>query len=226
MTEPNSYQQPNPYQQPAPYQQPNGHVYATAPKKPPLTPRLKRSASVAGAVSFTVMSLGWWLLSTAVGIGLFGGFFVWVVSLVTASGQGRDADYFRMMDFIEGINPAGWVLPLAIAALVGAGLWVWSLFISRGMLATAGHPSPWGVTWAGAGIAVAASWVLSWVAWLPLQAMSFVTPDLFEDWENGLATVIVLGSLSLLLGLVMTVVLGWLAWWWMAHAMRPATQPA
>src|SRR5690606_15797766 len=127
----------NPYQQPAPQQQPNAHVYATAPKKPPLEPKLKRTASVAGAVSFTVMSLGWGLLSTAAGIGLFAGFFAWVVSIITASGEGRDADYFRLMDFIETINPTAWILPLVLAALVGIGLWVWSVFISRGMLAKA-----------------------------------------------------------------------------------------
>jgi hypothetical protein len=216
MTEPNAYQQ-NPYQQ---------SNYGIAPKKPPLTKELKRAASVAGAVSFTVMSIGWWLASTAVGIGLFAGFFVWVFGLIGASGEGRDADYFRLMDVIEAINPGAWVIPLVIATLVGVGLWVWSLFISRGMLAKAGHPSPWGVTWAGTGIAIAASWIVSWVAWLPLQAMSFMTPNFFDSWESGLVMALVLGGASLLLGLVVTVGLGWLAWWWMAHAMRPATQPA
>src|SRR5690554_8038000 len=210
MTEPNPHASQNPY--------PN---YASAPTKPPLTKELKRTASVAGAVSFTVMSIGWGLLSTAVGIGLFAGFFVWVLNMIGASGEG-DAGYFRLMEFVEAINPAAWVIPLVIAGLVGAGLWVWSLFISRGMLARAGHPSPWGVTWAGAGIAVAASWIVSWVAWLPLQALTFMTPDVFDSWESGLVMAIVLCIASLLLRLIVTVVLGWLAWWWMAHAMRPA----
>src|SRR5690554_3675882 len=145
MTEQNPYASQNPY--------PN---YATTPKKPPLPQEQKRAASVAGAVSFTVMSIGWGLLSTAVGIGLFAGFFAWVLGIVSASPDARDADYFRLMDFLDTINLSAWVIPLVIAGVVGAGLWVWSLFISRGMLARSGHPSPWGVTWAGAGVAIAA----------------------------------------------------------------------
>src|SRR5690606_18086065 len=221
MTEPNPYQQPSPYPQTTPYPQ-NAHAYATTPKKPPLTPKLKRAASVAGAVSFTVMSLGWGLLSTAVGIGLFAGFFAWVVGLVTAWGEGRNADYFRLMDFIETINPTAWILPLVLAALVGIGLWVWSVFISRGMLAKAGHPSPWGVTWAGAGIAVAASWFVSWIAWLPLQFVSLIAPDAYNSWESGVTITIVLAIVSFVLNLVISAVIGWLSWWWMAHALRPA----
>src|SRR5690606_23978190 len=113
-----------------------------------------------------------------------------------------------------------------IAAIVGIALWVRSLFISRGMLVKAGHPSPWGGTWAGAGIAIAASWFLSWVAWLPMQLFGFIAPDAFTSFESGLTITIVLLTVSLLLNLIMTVALGWLAWWWMAHAMRPAAQPA
>ncbi len=200
--------------------------YQPVAKKPPLTPELKRKASVAGAVSFTVMSIGWGLLSTAVGIGLFAGFFTWVLGLVSASGQGRDVDYFRLMEFIESINLAAWVIPLVIAGIVGIGLWVWSLFISRGMLARSGHPSPWGVTWAGAGVAVAGSWFIGWVGWLPMQIMGFIAPDAWGDWQGALMIGIVLGIVSLLLSLVITIALGWLAWWWMAHAMRPAAVTA
>lgn len=195
-------------------------------KKPPLSKEQKRTASVAGAVSFTVMSIGWGLVSTAVGIGLFAGFFVWVLGLVGSTEGGRDADYFRLTEFIEAINPGAWVIPLVIAGLVGVGLWVWSLFISRGMLARAKHPSPWGVTWAGAGVAIAASWFVSWIAWLPMQLIGFIAPDAFTSFESGLTITIVLAVVSFVLSIAVSVALGWLAWWWMAHAMRPATQPA
>lgn len=194
-------------------------------KKPPLSPELKRTASVAGAVSFTVMSIGWGLFSTAVGIGLFASLFTWVLSRVGASGD-LDADYFRLMDFIDNINPQAWVIPLVIAGIVGAALWVLSLFISRRMLARAKHPSPWGVTWAGAGVAIAASWVVSWVAWLPLQIASAIAPNAYDSFESGLGLTIALGIVGMLLNLVIAAVLGWLAWWWMAHAMRPGVQPA
>jgi hypothetical protein len=188
--------------------------------KPPLSPELKRKASVAGAVSFTVMSIGWGLLSTAVMIGLFSAFFAWVVGVAGASREVRDADFLRLMDFIESINPAAWVVPLVIAGVVGAALWVWSVFISRGMLARAGHPNPWGVTWAGAGVAIAASWFVGWVAWIPLQLSGAVIPD--GSFETAVAVMAVFGVVSLLLSLVVTVVIGWFAWWWMAHLMRPA----
>ena len=196
-------------------------AYPVAPKKPPLSPELKRTASIAGAVSFTVMSIGWGMLATAVGIGLFASLFAWVVRVASASGD-VDADYFRLMDFIETINPEAWVIPLVIAGVVGAGLWVLSLFISERMLARAKHPSPWGVTWAGAGVAIAASWFVSWIAWLPLQIASAVVPNAYDSWESGLGITIALGAVSLLLSLAVTAVVGWLAWWWMAHALRPA----
>jgi hypothetical protein len=206
-----------------PYNPPTApQAYQPSPNKPPLTPELKRAASVAGAVSFTVMSIGWGLLSIAVGIGLFSALFAWVLGVVSASGGQRDADYSRLMDFIETINPAAWVIPLVIAAIVGAGLWVLSLFISHRMLARAKHPSPWGVTWAGAGIAIAASWFVSWIAWLPLQIAGAVTPDAYDSFESGLGITVALGIVALLINLVVDAVLGWLAWWWMAHAMRPA----
>lgn len=213
-------------EQNSPYVPPTPQPPYQAPKKPPLSPELKRAASVAGAVSFTVMSIGWGLFATAAGIGLFTGFFVWVVGLVNASGEGRGADYSRLVDFIDNLNLGAWVVPLVIAALVGIGLWVWSLFISHGMLARAKHPSPWGVTWAGAGVAVAASWFVSWIAWLPLQLISALTPDAFDSWDSGIAFAIVLAIASFVLNLVIAAVIGWFAWWWMAHAMRPAAQSA
>jgi hypothetical protein len=208
----------NPYAPPPLPQQP----YQPVAKKPPLSPELKKTASVAGAVSFTVMSAGWGLFSTAAGIGLFAGFFAWILGVVTASGNGADADYFRLMDIIDAINPEAWVIPLVIAGLVGIGLWVLSLFISRGMLAKAGHPSPWGVTWAGAGVAIAASWFVSWIAWLPLQFVSLIAPDAYNSWESGVTITIVLAIVSFVLNLVISAIIGWLSWWWMAHALRPA----
>jgi hypothetical protein len=171
------------------------------------------------------MSIGWGLFSIAVGIGLFATFFTWVLNRVGASGD-LNADYFRLMDIIDRINPQAWVIPLVIAGIVGAALWVLSLFISRRMLARAKHPSPWGVTWAGAGIAIAASWVVSWIAWLPLQIAGAVVPGAYNSFESGLGLTIALSIVGMLINLVIAAVLGWLAWWWMAHTMRPGVQPA
>ncbi|MHA6696078.1 hypothetical protein [Homoserinimonas sp. A520] len=212
----------NPYAPPPVPQQ----SYQAVAKKPPLSPELKKSASVAGAVSFTVMSIGWGLFSTAAGIGLFAGFFAWMLGVVGASGNGADADYFRLQEFIESINPGAWIIPLVIAGLVGIGLWVWFLFISRGMLARAHHPSPWGVTWAGAGVAIAASWLVSWIAWLPLQFVGVIAPDAYNSFESGVTITIILAIVSFVLNLAISAVIGWLSWWWMAHAMRPGPQHA
>ncbi|MEX1078458.1 MAG: hypothetical protein WED09_05055 [Homoserinimonas sp.] len=211
----------SPYAAPSPAQQP----FQAALKKPPLSRELKRAAFIAGAVSFTVMTIGWGLFSTAAGIGLFAGFFAWVLGLISASGEGRDADFFRLMELIDTINPAAWVIPLVIAGVVGAALWACSLYISRGILARAKHPSPWAVTWAGAGIAVAASWFVSWIAWLPMQFGSVIAADAFTTVEGGLAITIALVIVSLLLNVVIAAAVGLFAWWWMAHAMRPAAQP-
>ena len=207
---------------PAPAQQNPYPVRQSAPKKPPLSRELKRSASVAGAVRFTVMSIGWGLLSTAVMIGALAGFLAWMLEMIDAPGSGQDAGYFRLMDLIEEINPAAWVVPLVIAGFVGIGLWVLSLFISRGMLARAKHPSLWGVTWAGAGVAIVASWLVSWVAWLPVQFAGLFAQDAFTTLEGGIATTVVLAIVAIVLNIAITAVIGWLAWWWMAHVMRPA----
>jgi hypothetical protein len=215
--------QPTPAYTPPPAQPGS---YQPVVKKPPLSGELKRTASVAGAVSFTMMSIGWGLASTAVGIGLFAGFFVWILGVIGATEEGRDLDYLRLTEFIETINLGAWVVPLIIAGLVGVGLWVWALFVSRGMLARKGHPSPWGVTWAGTGIAIAASWFVSWIAWLPMQLIGFIAPDAFTSFESGVTITIVLAVVSFVLSIAVSAVLGWLAWWWMAHAMRPGTTTA
>lgn len=216
MTEPNS-----------PYLPPNAPPgVPPVPRKPPLSRGLKRAASVAGAVSFTVMSIGWGLIAIALGIGLVAGIVTALMGAADVSRDGRDLDYRRLAEFLESINPAAWVIPLVFAGLVGIALWVGSLFISRGMLARAGHPSPWGVTWAGVGIAIAASWVLSWVAWLPLQFAGLITPDAFPSSEGGLAITIAMAILFAVLNLALTAAIGWFAWWWMAHVMRPAVPAA
>lgn len=169
-------------------------------------------------IGFGVMSLGWALLSFSVGIGLFAGFFAFILGIIGKTSESEQDDFQEMMRFFEQLNLSAWIIPLIVIGLIGAALWVWSVFLSSGVLRRAGHPSPWGVTWAGAGIAIVASWVISWIAWIPLNFIPFAGDSL----EGAIGLAIVLAIVSLLIDVAIAVVLGWLAWWWMSHAMRPA----
>jgi hypothetical protein len=185
--------------------------YATTPK-PPLTPALKGAARTAGMVGFLLLTIGWGLLALAVGVALFSAFFAFILGLVGRSASARDGGYFRAVEWLDSLNVQAWVLPLVITGIVGLVLMVVALFVSAAILRRAGHPSPWGVTWAGAAVAIVGSWFVSWIAWLPTQLIALV-PDLTAG--------IVTGIVSAVLQLAIVLVVGWLSWWWMAHVLRP-----
>lgn len=203
---------------------PQPTVYQSVPRKPPLTRELRRTAVWAGLWGFMVMWVGWSLLSLAVGIGLFAGLVAVIFGFVTSSSSRSDVGVEKFGEFMEMFSP-GWVVAVLVGVgLIGLGLWVLSLFISRGMLRRAGHPSPWGVTWAGAGIAVTASWVLSWIATIPLQFVTALVSASPSDLNGGVLAA--LAFIGLLLNVAMMAAIGGLSWWWMAHAMRPAAVAA
>jgi hypothetical protein len=160
------------------------------------------------------------MFSIAAGIGIFAGFFSFVIGIIERTSRETDTDAAEIRQFFEAIDLEAWILPLIFIGILGIGLWVLSLFLSARILRGAGHPAPWGVTWAGAGIAIVASWFLSWIAWLPLQIISF--PGVGNSWEATAGIGAVLGGLGVLVNIAITVVIGWLSWWWMAHLQRPA----
>ena len=181
-------------------------------RRPPLDPRAKRGARLAGALGYLVMSLGWLLFSLPIAALAFGAFFAVIFGAIQR-GSGDTGEFW----FFDGWDLGAWILPLVLCSVVGLAIIVGGLFLSRGILKAHGVTKPWGVTLAGAGIAIVAGWILSAFLTVPFQFAGILTGN---DSSNGLP--IVVGVVSGILGIVATAATGWLAWWWMAHALRPA----
>lgn len=205
-----------------PYQPaPTGYAgFAPRPPKPPLSARARRGSWVAGAVSFSVLTLGWTLLAAALAVTLIGGMLMWIAGLIRLGGP-SDADDRAFAEFFESVDAGAWAPLLIAGALVGLALMVLAFFVSRWILGAHGVAQPWAVTWAAAGIAIAASWIVSSVLSVGLQLVgtfAFSAPDPFA-LGTGVA---VAGGIVGILG---TVAIGLLAWWWMAHVLRPRPEP-
>ncbi|CAN5126857.1 hypothetical protein BH11ACT5_BH11ACT5_02910 [soil metagenome] len=178
--------------------------------RPPLTSREKFGARLAGAVSFLLLTLGWALFSLPIALVVFGAFFA-----LLFAGIQRAAGDDGPLGVLQGFDASVWILPLLLSVLVGAVLVVASLFVSRGILRANGITKPWVVTFAGAGISVVASWIVSAILAIPLQLIGA-----FSAGDSSTPTIIA-GIIALVLGVVITAAIGWLSWWWMAHVTRP-----
>ena len=185
--------------------------------RPPLQPRQKRGAAIAGAVSFLLLSFGFALFSIPVSLLAFGAFFLAIFSFVgnldDDSNRGAE-QFFRGLDQF---HLDQWIWPLVVVAVLGLAIMIAAMFLSASILKSHAVAKPWGVTWAGAGIAIVGSWVVSGVLSVVAQVISaFAGRTVEGDWTPTL----VIGGASVLLGFAASAVIGWLAWWWMAHAMR------
>ena len=185
------------------------------PVRPPLTPREKSGARLAGILGFVLLSLGFGLVVIPVGILLFGAFFALVAEFVRRVSQ-NDTGFEQFMGGIESLNLTAWILPLVIVALVGLGVMTAALFVSARILRRHDVNRPWAVTWAGAGIAIVGSWFVSSLSAVPYGIISGMS----DNDGAGIGLGIAVGVLSGLVGLATTAVIGWMSWWWMAHAFR------
>ena len=190
--------------------------YAPRPVRPPLTARAKRGAAIAGAVGFLLLGLGYAMASLAVGLALIVAFFALIVRAASGSGTRMDAGFEQ---FVSGLDITAWVAPLVAIVIVGIVLMVAAIVVSGRVLAAHRVRRPWAVTWAGAGIAVVGSWIVSGIlgSFLNLAVSGFRW-----DSPSGGSGIVVVLIVSAVVGLASNAVLGWLSWWWMAHAMRPA----
>lgn len=197
----------------APYAPPVRYV------KPPLTARAKRGATIAGIVGFLMLTAGWTLGVLTLAVAVIALVGMTILSQITDADI-SGADSFKQM--FEGLNASAFVLPLILVAIFGLLLMVGGLFVSAGILKSHGVTRPWAVTWAGFGIAVVASWVATGILNLIISVIS----ALFQDSSNTFDTAFWVGAgATVILSIVVNAVIGWLAWWWMAHALRPAAAP-
>ena len=185
------------------------------PARPALTARQKAGARLAGIIGFLALTVGFALLAIPLGILAIAAFFAIILDLVRRSTD--DPRLGGFMDFVDRIDLDAWILPLVGIAVIGVIIMVAALVGSARILRAHGVNNPWGVTWAGAGIAVVGSWIVSSILSFPLQVSgSFVD----GDSSSVFPVAVLVGGIAILISLATTAVVGWLAWWWMAHALR------
>lgn len=189
--------------------------------RPPLTRREKRGAFWSGAVGFNLITLGFTLVMIPIVVGLFGAFINFLVEGIARSSEHQSTGFLAMLGVIRSID-FGVVAILGVAvALVGLAIMAGAIFLSRGILRSHGVARPAPVTWAGAGIAIAATWI---VGWIPGVITQLAFGSLASAGVDSVNAAIVVGAIGMILGIGFTGVIGWLAWWWMAHAFRSAAQ--
>jgi len=140
-----------------------------------------------------------------------------IFATIASAVGGEVAEVFAQIDRFV---PTGVLVVIGIALVVlGAALVIAALFLSRGILRGRGLERAWPITWAGLGIAIVASWVVSGVLSVPVQLVgSTLGAGLAGGGDIGTG----LGLIAFLGNAVVTAAVGAGAWWWMAHVMRPA----
>ena len=195
--------------------------YATAPGwqpqpsavRQPLTPHQKSGARLAGMLGFVLLSVGWALFWVPLAALVFGGLLAFLAGIILGTSDVSGVDMF--LGGLDTLDLTPWILPIIIAMVVGVAIMALALVVSARILRGHDVARPWPVTWAAAGIAIVASWVFSWLSFIPLAFVNGVSTE-----DVGTVSNIVLGVVSLLLGAAIAAIIGWLSWWWMAHAMR------
>jgi hypothetical protein len=207
---------------------PPGYIaepYAPRSARPPLTARAKRGALLGGGLGFTLLTLGYALVAIPVAIGLLVAFFAAIIGF--ARGRFSDGASSSGGFGVSRVDFAPWFGLLVASVVVGIVLMIVAILFSGLVLRRRDVRHPWGVTFAGAGIAIVAVWIVEGFLGAIVSGMSSA---LFDGRSLGagspgaglIAGIIVSGVVAL----AINAAIGWLSWWWMAHAMRPAaTEP-
>ena len=189
---------------------------------------------LAGAVGFTLMSLGFALVAIPVVIALFGAFFSTLFSWIARNNpEDLPLDQIPAPGNLDEIIGDAWTvfLPWLIGSIIlGVILWILGYFLSLRILRGHHVNRPVAVTWSALGIAIAANFVLSALSSPFSGLVGMWTPDGPGDFDGGgtlpnlegvdFAPFIVLGVFFVLLGILLNAAIGLLSWWWMAHAFR------
>lgn len=198
---------------------PQYSVPPRAPQRPPLTRSEKRGAFWAGAVGFNVLTIGFTLVIIPLVAALFAALFSFIVGSIARNSEELSTGFLTLVDTLRSID-VGLVAVIGISVVVvGLAIMAGAILLSRTLLRSHGVKRYAAVTWSGAGIAIVATWVLGWVPGLITQIVSI---PLSAAGADGLISAIAVGGFGLILGIAFTGAVGWLSWWWMAHAFRSA----
>ena len=202
---------------------PPGYIaepYAPRPVRPPLTSGAKRGAALGGGLGFTLLTLGYALVAIPVGIGLVVAFFAAIIGF--ARGRYSDGASSSSGFDVLRVDFAPWIGLFAASAVVGIGLMIVAILLSGLVLRRHEVRHPWGVTFAGAGIAIVAASIVEGLLGAIVSGVSSAFVDGRSLGPGTIAGIIVSGVVAL----AINAAIGWLSWWWMAHAMRPAVTEA
>jgi hypothetical protein len=189
-----------------------------APTRPRLTPRTKRGAFWAGAVGFNVLSVGFGIAMLPVVAAIVGAFFSLVVNRMAQSDRNSAIGARAFRAFFDSLDYGFLSIIGVVAVILGLLIMAAGLFASVSILKGHGARRPWPISWAGAGIAIVANGVVGWIAPFAFQLVVLI---LIAVGVDSRVSAISQGGLVVIGLLVGNTIIGWLSWWWMAHAMRP-----
>jgi hypothetical protein len=205
-------------------------VPAGATVKPKLTGGQRVTAALAGVLGFLLHTIGWGLIVIALGLTTIVTF---LSQAIRSSGSSSDSEavgrVVRRLGDAVNVGTA----PLIVMGVIGAVLWVLALFVSRGILRRGGHHKPWAITWAGLGVGILMSWVLGAILAVIASIVSQViiakaTRDLASGSvakvRQALQPLLDAAGVFAVIALALVIVIGWVSWSWMAHALRPTVQ--
>ena len=177
--------------------------------RPPLLPRARRGAAVAGVVGFLMFTIGWAVVAAVAVI-------TFILTILSFVSDASDGSAMRSLGrILDDAHLGTWVWAIVLAGVLGLILVVFSVLTSGWILKAHQVNHPWGVTWAGLGIAIVANWILGGI----VSAISQVA-GLWSNNSLGSAAFVGYGIFGLV-SLLIVAAIGWLSWWWMAHALRP-----
>ena len=186
--------------------------------KPPLTPRQRRGAAIAGIVGFLLATLGW-LPFVVVAIGYVFSFGVYFLGAALGGDDTRfdaESETGTLAATLFGIPATSLGIVVIVALVVGVVLIALGVFLSTVILRVHGVARGAGVTWLGLLLAIVGSWILDGI-------LGFIVYLVAAAGDVGKGPVVPDGAVTALyfvIAVVIQIALGWLCWWWMAHALR------
>ena len=186
--------------------------------KPPLTPRQRRGAAIAGIVGFLLATLGW-LPFVVVAIGYVFSFGVYFLGAALGGDDTRfdaESETGTLAATLFGIPATSLGIVVIVALVVGVVLIALGVILSTVILRVHGVARGAGVTWLGLLLAIVGSWILDGI-------LGFIVYLVAAAGDVGKGPVVPDGAVTALyfvIAVVIQIALGWLCWWWMAHALR------
>ena len=193
------------------------------PTKQPLTPRQRRGAATAGIVAFLLATIGW-LPFVAVAIGYVFAFGVYWLGAALGGDDTRfdaESETGKFAANLVGIPATSLGVVIMISLVGGVVIIALGIFLSSLILKRHGVARAAGVTWLGLLLAIVGSWILDGI-------LLFVVYLIAAGGDVGKGPVAPGGGLTVLyfvIAVAIQIALGWLCWWWMAHAFRRPLTP-